>query len=151
MEPVILSSPHCFELYGFDILLDGNYRPWLLEVNVSPSLSSGSKLDKWVKTNLMCELMTLVGVRRKGEGGREVELTELRLTELLSHEDLSTYPLSPSDSHLLSSISSEFRRKGHFDLLFPLRNNIDYYSQFFTKQKYANLLLWKWLKSGCVE
>jgi tubulin polyglutamylase TTLL4 len=40
----------CFELYGFDVILDENLKPWLLEVNVFPSLSSSSPFDKIVKS-----------------------------------------------------------------------------------------------------
>lgn len=51
-----------FELYGFDILLDSDMKPWLLEVNVCPSLSSSSPLDKRIKTSLVTDTLHLIGV-----------------------------------------------------------------------------------------
>jgi len=53
----------CFEIYGFDILIDAKLRPWLLEVNVSPSLSSSSPMDKQIKTLLLSDSFYLVGFR----------------------------------------------------------------------------------------
>ena len=53
----------CFELYGFDVIIDQSLKPWLLEVNVLPSLSSSSPFDKTVKTLLICDVLTLVGIR----------------------------------------------------------------------------------------
>lgn len=46
----------CFEVYGFDVLLDYKLRPWILEVNVCPSLSSSSYLDKKIKTMMLCDV-----------------------------------------------------------------------------------------------
>ena len=39
----------CFEIYGFDLLLDDKLKPWLLEINLLHSLSSSSPLDKRIK------------------------------------------------------------------------------------------------------
>ncbi|KAL5009107.1 hypothetical protein ScPMuIL_014688 [Solemya velum] len=57
--------PHrgnCFELYGFDILVDENLKPWVLEVNLSPSLACDSPLDSKIKTNLICDMFSLTGI-----------------------------------------------------------------------------------------
>lgn len=50
----------CFEILGFDILLDENIRPWLLEVNHSPSFSTDSPLDKALKRDVIYEAMILL-------------------------------------------------------------------------------------------
>ena len=50
-----------FEIYGFDILIDDALKPWLLEVNVLPSLSSSSPFDKQVKSMLLSDTFHLLG------------------------------------------------------------------------------------------
>lgn len=52
----------CFEVYGFDIMIDDELQPWLVEVNVTPSLSSSSPFDKKLKTQLICDSLTLIGI-----------------------------------------------------------------------------------------
>lgn len=51
----------CFEVFGFDIMFDELLKPWVLEVNCLPSLSSSSIFDKQVKTQLICDAFTIVG------------------------------------------------------------------------------------------
>ncbi|XP_068618971.1 tubulin polyglutamylase TTLL5 isoform X2 [Battus philenor] len=53
---------NCFELFGYDILIDDNLKPWLLEINLSPSLACESPLDARVKSALLADTLTLVGL-----------------------------------------------------------------------------------------
>lgn len=53
---------NCFELYGFDILIDEKLKPWLLEVNVCPSLSSSSPLDRKIKHTLLVDTLNIIGI-----------------------------------------------------------------------------------------
>ncbi|XP_058039579.1 tubulin polyglutamylase TTLL6 isoform X3 [Ahaetulla prasina] len=52
----------CFEILGFDILLDRKLKPWLLEVNHSPSFSTDSWLDKEVKDQLLYDTLVLINL-----------------------------------------------------------------------------------------
>lgn len=49
MKTNLQNKYNAFELFGIDVLLDSELVPWLLEVNISPSLHSASGLDMAVK------------------------------------------------------------------------------------------------------
>lgn len=53
---------NCFEILGFDVLIDENLRPWLLEINLSPSLNTDSNLDLTIKGAMLSEMFTMMGV-----------------------------------------------------------------------------------------
>lgn len=55
---------NCFEMFGFDILIDSDLKPWVLEANLSPSLATDSPLDLAIKSNLITDLFNLIGLRK---------------------------------------------------------------------------------------
>lgn len=68
---------NCFELLGFDILIDNQLNPWLLEVNLSPSLACESPIDQRIKGELIADLLTIAGItpleqRKAGQQGEIV-------------------------------------------------------------------------------
>lgn len=50
----------CFEILGFDVLLDRKLRPQVLEVNHSPSFNTDSELDREIKGALVWDSLNLV-------------------------------------------------------------------------------------------
>lgn len=60
VESVMNGDKHCFECYGYDILLDENLKPWLIEINSSPSLSTTTKGDHILKKKLINDVLDIV-------------------------------------------------------------------------------------------
>ncbi|KAH8407193.1 hypothetical protein KR222_010324 [Zaprionus bogoriensis] len=50
----------CFEILGFDILVDWKLKPYILEVNHSPSFHTNEQVDREVKRPLIRDTLTLV-------------------------------------------------------------------------------------------
>lgn len=52
----------CFEILGLDIMLNSQGKPFLLEVNHSPSFNSDSPLDKEIKKKVVYDSLVLMNV-----------------------------------------------------------------------------------------
>lgn len=63
-DNITTSTPCTFELLGYDVMLDSSFKPWLLEVNASPSLECYDSVDQWMKPLLMKEIIELVNPMR---------------------------------------------------------------------------------------
>ncbi|XP_046751380.1 tubulin monoglutamylase TTLL4-like [Diprion similis] len=61
IQKTLTSRYTCFELFGFDILIEENCRPWLLEVNTAPSLHTDSAVHRAVKGPLVRTLFNVAG------------------------------------------------------------------------------------------
>lgn len=72
----------CFELLGYDIMVDRNYRAWLVEVNHSPSFSIDTPLDASIKTALIVNTLKMVRPARP-------YMTPLVLEHLLFRKSVS--------------------------------------------------------------
>jgi len=63
IKKTCIHRTNCFELFGYDIMLDSNLKPWLIEINLSPSLACDSALDLEIKNNLLTDMFNLIGIK----------------------------------------------------------------------------------------
>lgn len=60
LQPAMLNDKHCFEMYGYDILIDDSLQPHLIEVNASPSLTVTTMNDRLLKEEVLHDVFSIV-------------------------------------------------------------------------------------------
>ncbi|XP_019872064.1 tubulin monoglutamylase TTLL4 isoform X2 [Aethina tumida] len=156
---------NCYELFGVDVLLDEDLKPWLLEVNISPSLHSASPLDAHVKGPLVQTLFDMAQFHlpsritkesQETPGGfvGKIYTTGLMKTERLKHIEYEQYEsrsdylediltkLTGDDVRQLTRAEDEFVAKGNFERIFPTENTHKYLQ--FMEPRYYNRLFDAW-------
>lgn len=171
----------CFEMYGFDVLVDDQLRPWLLEVNICPSLSSGSPLDKRIKTKFVADTFTLVGLRvppsmwRQTDGDRPADAAEDVNLNDGEHGEGHFLPSGPDLQQRAAKIAecqSSLEALAHFDeaawelvldsydedmrcggleRVFPSPTSAKYTRFFEGGESYCNVVLRRWHEAGGPE
>ncbi|KAG6441981.1 hypothetical protein O3G_MSEX002135 [Manduca sexta] len=148
---------NCFELFGYDILVDDMLKPWLLEINLSPSLACESPLDARVKSALLADTLTLVGLpavpMAKAELSERTTSLKMRIgacRRVHSAENVCVRGKSNSvngqangqgqgplagvltgeELRLVRSVRAQYARRGGFVRIFPSQNSWQKYSQY---------------------
>ncbi|XP_023208193.1 tubulin polyglutamylase TTLL5 isoform X2 [Xiphophorus maculatus] len=169
--------PHksnCFELYGFDVLIDSNLKPWLLEVNLSPSLSCDAPLDLKIKASMISDMLSLVGLVGQDPLSKQPRsdrfTVDKKAAPRLQHRTVSavssetnglndkpkakssleesTLNLTTEEIKVLRRIREEYERRGGFIRIFPTQDTWELYGPYLESKPSLNSLLAKRLFHG---
>lgn len=55
----------CFEILGFDVIMESSLKPMILEVNYTPSFTTDTPLDTLIKENLIKDTLVLMNITNK--------------------------------------------------------------------------------------
>lgn len=173
----ISSRYTAYELFGFDILLDEHLKAWLLEVNISPSLRSATPVDHAVKSQVVKDMLNIVGFQVPQMLKMSFDSTLLALYGLeeedvtmnhslhawnLSPEEIQKHEqyeaasqaegildeLTPDDVRVLVQSEDEFSRRGAFDRILPCATGPPL-AELTPRRRYYNLLLDQWERRHC--
>ncbi|XP_077094634.1 tubulin polyglutamylase TTLL5 [Siphateles boraxobius] len=164
--------PHrcnCFELYGFDVLIDSNLKPWLLEVNLSPSLACDAPLDLKIKASMISDMFSLVGFvcqdplsrqLRTDRAGFESRMKnptqkpqrqrppssnsgdpEAQREKHSTKQAESTLGLTAEEMKILRRVQEEYDRRGGFVRIFPTPDTWELYSVYLEYKTSMNAML----------
>ena len=97
----------CFEVLGFDILIDSNLKPWLIEINMSPSMNTDSPLDLKIKGNMIADLLTMTGVIPLDERYVESSHVKFESKHFFKSETRPLEPGSAIDKFMIKVVEEE--------------------------------------------
>lgn len=57
------NNRQCFQILGYDIMLDKKLKPWLLEINETPSFNDDTEVDRTVKGGMIEDTFRLLDIK----------------------------------------------------------------------------------------
>ena len=110
-----LQYSNFYHLIGFDIILDENLKPYLLEMNRKCAFRNDNDAEKYFTSNLIADTLNIVGIK----------------SQILksSNKYLIKKPLS--EENIEENLCELDRPRGGYKLIFPLKKNIEKYKKFF--------------------
>ncbi|KAH0788548.1 Tubulin-tyrosine ligase family protein [Histomonas meleagridis] len=123
-----------FEMFGFDVMLDSDGNPYVLEVNVTPALGTSSKLDMYVKAPVVRDLFNIGMIPKPSEAVPTV------------HDLITKFePENAAEIAVIYEYEITLQRCGDFRCVFPVRERIESHGSLLKQPTKADIALQKWI------
>ncbi|SBT34050.1 tubulin--tyrosine ligase, putative [Plasmodium ovale wallikeri] len=120
------SNSMCFEILGFDILLDYKLKPWLLEVNHSPSFGTCSLVDEKVKYAVIRDTLNLLYMDSKYRHIHIQEYLNLQKFRKRYSDLFLKHKKELKEKLTISRFNYENKNLGGYKRIYPLEELLDY-------------------------
>lgn len=94
-----------FEVLGFDVMVDADLKPWLIETNAAPALGLESEVDRRVKPKLINDMVDALDFRGMHSRANQMEAREVERLAVFAQSSADG-----NDSKTLSQKSSNSKR-----------------------------------------
>ena len=123
--PIDNDGLSCFEILGLDVMLDHKCKPWLIEVNHSPSFNTDTDLDLDVKEGLISDCINLIQLSASRIKKAKAEDKRACKERLYSSRSYSARKMSREEAQkkrkeaVSSQEKYESKHRGRFTRVFP--------------------------------
>eukprot|EP01125_Pyxidicula_operculata_P000567 TRINITY_DN10574_c0_g1_i1.p1 TRINITY_DN10574_c0_g1~~TRINITY_DN10574_c0_g1_i1.p1 ORF type:complete len:497 (-),score=73.92 TRINITY_DN10574_c0_g1_i1:197-1687(-) len=148
VSKLVRKRSNAFEVLGYDILIDQNMIPHLLEINHTPSLAPHTDLENRVKSSMLSELFTLVDIENQYVSVVAEKTDKIMSMLGINQEDKNNFNsttspvknlppwslqgkiiperMSRMDIWTIIDTELEEQREGNFEVCFPNKNSLKY-------------------------
>ena len=113
----------CFEVLGFDIIIDDNLKPWLLEINHTPAFATDTPLDYKIKYGVVKEALQLMDISAENRRNWKIEL-KARFEQRMFTRSIAR--VTPAERVVLREEAKEVRKMHedrflrNYDRIYPV-------------------------------
>lgn len=124
-----LDDKNFYNLLGFDILMTNNFIPILLEVNFSPCMFIYNNLERPIKKSLFIDTLNIIGISPYSRK---------------TNKPLNKHPKNNNNKYtnINNALCELSRPRGSYELIFPLKANINKYKKYFINISEENNEFW---------
>ena len=134
---------NCFELYGFDILIDDNLNCWLMECNLSPNLHFDAPIDLKIKGEMIAEIFDIIRIVPYDIRNEIYENNSKfsSISKYLNYPEFKDIKITNEIKQQIWDTEEEYLRIKQFKRIFPSINYPNY-QKFFDQERIINYMLY---------
>jgi tubulin polyglutamylase TTLL5 len=134
---------NCFELYGFDILIDDNLNCWLMECNLSPNLHFDAPIDLKIKGEMIAEIFDIIRIVPYDIRNEIYESNSKfsSISKYLNYPEFKDIKITNEIKQQIWDTEEEYLRIKQFKRIFPSINYPNY-QKFFDQERIINYMLY---------